>query len=241
MDVKQEYLKVLKGKIEHAYETQLDKIVRIANLFGETMDAGGVVQLFGVRHGIEFVNELNYRAGGIAPFHKFHLTDLMLQKKITKDQVYRTGEVYQNPEIYDQLAALYELDDRDLYVLVSEKGCEPLVLEFARRAKEKGQKVVAVVNKKYYDHFGGTLLDYVDEWLDMQSEYPDLAVQVGDYKVGQTGTTVTNIMAQMLTAELYRYFIEKHGEAPVLLSANVKGADVHNDALTNPFGRRVRP
>lgn len=239
MDVKKEYLNVLMGKVEHAFETQRDKITEIADMFGECMDNNGVVQLFGVKHGIEFVNELNYRAGGIAPFHKLHLTDLMLQKKITKDEVYKTGEVYNRPEIYDELTALYELDDRDMYVLVSERGCEPLVLEFARRAKEKGQKVVAVVNKKYYDHFGGTLLDYADAWLDMQSDYPDTAVQIGDVRVGQTGTTVTNIMAQMLTAELYRYFIEKHGQAPILLSANVKGADVHNDALTNPFGKRV--
>ncbi|MBR0385837.1 MAG: sugar isomerase domain-containing protein [Erysipelotrichaceae bacterium] len=241
MDVKKEYLNVLKGKIEHAYDTQLDKIGKIANMFGEVMDNGGVVQLFGVRHGIEFVNELNYRAGGIAPFHKLSMTELMLLKKVTKDDVYKTGAVYQKPEIADELLGLYDLDDRDMYVLVSEKGCEPLVLEIARKAKEKGQKIVAVVNKKYYDHFGGKLLDYADEWLDMQSECPDLAVTVGEYKVGQTSTTVTNIMAQMLTAELYRYFIEKHGEAPILLSANVKGADVHNDALTDPYGRRVRP
>ena len=73
----------------------------------------------------------------------------------------------------------------------------------------------------------------------MQSECPDLAVDVDGVKAGQTGTTVTNIIAQMLTAELYKYFIEKHGSAPVLLSANIKGADVHNNGLTDPYGKRV--
>ncbi|MBQ1523482.1 MAG: SIS domain-containing protein, partial [Erysipelotrichaceae bacterium] len=189
MDIKKEYLNVLREKINHAYETQLNKIEKIADMFGETMDNGGVVQLFGVRHGVEFVNELNYRAGGIAPFHKWQMNDLTLRKIITKDDLYKTGEAYNRVDLYDKLAAFYELDDRDLYVLVSEKGCEPLVLEFARRAKEKGQKVVAVVNKKSYDACGGTLLDYADEWLDMQAEYPDLAVEAGGIKVGQTGTT----------------------------------------------------
>ena len=239
MDIKKQYLDLLKQKIEHAYDTQLEKIEKVARMFGECMDNGGVVQLFGVRHGIEFVNELNYRAGGIAPFHKHQLADMMIRHMCTKDEVYKTGEIYNRPEVYDQLTAFYDLDDRDMYVLVSERGNEPLVLEYAKRAKEMGQKIVAVVNMKYYEKYGGTLLDYADEYLDMQSECPDLAIDIDGVKAGHTGTTVTNIMAQMLTAELYKYFIEKHGTAPVLLSANVKGADVHNNGLTDPYGKRV--
>ncbi|MBR2827124.1 MAG: sugar isomerase domain-containing protein [Erysipelotrichaceae bacterium] len=240
MDIKKVYLDKLKADIDRAYDTQLEKIQVIARMFGECMDNGGVVQLFGVRHGIEFVNELNYRAGGIAPFHKMNIGDLLIRHMCTKEEVYKTFEIYNRPEVYDQLTSMYVLDDRDLYVLVSERGNEPLVLRFAQEAKKRGQKIVAVVNKSYYDNCGGTLLDYADIWLDMQSECPDVAVDVDGVKVGQTGTTVTNIMAQMITGELYRYFIEKHGQAPVLLSANVKGADVHNNALTDPYGRRVR-
>ena len=239
MEVMKQYLEELKKKTVEAYDTQRDKIVKVARMFGECMDNGGVVQLFGVKHGIEFVNELNYRAGGIAPFHKQILGDLLLRKAHTKDEVYKTGEIYNHPEVCDELKALYELDDRDMYCLVSEKGNEPLILEYARQAKEKGQVIVAVVNKKSYDQYGGTLLDYADEWLDMQADCPDLTLDIHGVKVGQTGSTVTNIIAQMLTAELYRYFIEKHGQAPVLLSANVKGADVHNNGLTDPYGRRV--
>ena len=240
MDIKKVYLDKLKADTQRAYDSQLETIQAIARMFGECMDNGGVVQLFGVRHGVEFVNELNYRAGGIAPFHKMNMNDLLIRHMITKEEVYRTSEVYNREEVYDMMASLNVLDDRDMYVLVSEKGNEPLVLRFAREAKAKGQKIVAVVNKKYYDAYGGTLLDYADIWLDMQSECPDVAVDVDGVKVGQTATTVTNIMAQMLTGELYSYFIEKHGQAPVLLSANVKGADVHNNALTDPYGRRVR-
>ncbi len=239
MDIRKQYLDLLKQKIDYAYDTQLDRIREVARMFGECMDNGGVVQLFGVKHGIEFVNELNYRAGGIAPFHKHQLGDLTIRHMCTKDEVYNTGEIYNRPEVYGMLTALYELDIRDMYVLVSEKGNEPLVLEYARQAKEKGQKIVAVVNKKYYDAEGGSLLDYADAYLDMQSDYPDVAVDIDGVRAGQTGTTVTNIIAQMLTAELYKYFIEKHGQAPVLLSANVKGADVHNNNLTNPYGKRV--
>ncbi|MBQ5443796.1 MAG: sugar isomerase domain-containing protein [Erysipelotrichaceae bacterium] len=239
MDVKRQYFDCVIKKVEEAYDRQADTLKDIAAAFGSCMDHLGVVQLFGVRHGEEFVNELNYRAGGIAPFHALRLRDLVLMEKISQSDV-DDGSIYEDISVADRFNEAYELDDRDMLCLVSFYGNEPLVIELARRAKEKGQKVVGVVNKKSYDKVKGTLLDYCDLWLDMGSEEPDLALDVHGVKTGQVSSTVSNVMAQMLTAEMYKYFIDQGKEAPILLSANVKGADVHNDSLTDPYGRRVR-
>ncbi len=239
MDVKKQYFDLLKDKIEEAYDKQAEKLTQIAALFGECMNAGGIVQLFGVRHGEEFVNELNYRAGGIALYHALRLKDLVLKEKIDQKDI-DSGKIYEDLSVADRFAEVYDLDDRDVYCLVSFYGNEPLAVELARRAKERGQKVVAVVNRKSYDAVKGTLLDYCDLWLDMGSEDPDLALDIDGTCVGQLSSTVSNVMAQMLTAEVYRYFIDHKMEAPVLLSANVKGADVHNNSLTDPYGRRIR-
>lgn len=240
MDIKRQFIDELHQRVEEIYNAQKDKIVRVANIFGECMDNQGVVQLFGVKHAVEFVNELNYRAGGIAQYHKLSLQDLMLRKKLSKEFDFQTGEAYNDISIIEQLSELYQMDDRDMFVFVSERGDEPLVVEWAKRVKDKGQKIVAVVNKKTYDRVGGTLLNYADEWLDMMADDPDLVLDVGDVKTCQLGSTTTDIIAQMITAELYNYYIERHGKAPVLLSANVKDADVHNNALTDPFERRIR-
>ena len=67
-----------------------------------------------------------------------------------------------------------------------------------------------------------------------------LITEINGLKVGQLSSTVSNVTAQMLTAELYDWFKSQGKEAPVLLSANIKGADVHNNTLTDPYGRRVR-
>ena len=239
MDIKKQYFDLVKKKVEEVYATQLDSIENVARLFGECMENQGVVQLFGVRHGEEFVNELNYRAGGIAPFHGLKLKDLVLMEKVDQKDI-DSDVIYNDVTVADRFAQAYDLDDRDLYCLVSFYGNEPLVLELARRAKEKGQKVVGVVNKKSYDACGGKLLDYCDLYLDMGADEPDNAIDLDGVKIGQLSSTVSNVTAQMLTAELYRYYTEKGKEAPVLLSANVKGADVHNNSLTDPYGRRVR-
>ena len=239
MDIKKQYFELIKGKIEEAYENQSSVLRCFAQMFGSCMEKQGVVQLFGVRHGEEFVNELNYRAGGIAPFHALRLKDLVLNEMVDQKDI-DDDSIYNDISVADKFAKFYDLDDRDMYCLVSFYGNEPLVIELARRAKEKGQKVVGVVNKKSYDACGGTLLDYCDAWLDIGAEEPDIALNLGDTKIGQISSTVSNVMAQMITAEMYKYFIDQGKEAPVLLSANVKGADVHNNSLTDPYGRRVR-
>ena len=127
-----------------------------------------------------------------------------------------------------------------MYCLVSYYGNEPLIIELAKKAKKNNQKVVAVINKKAYDKTNSNLLEYCDEYLDMECEDPDIAIDLDGIKIGQLSSTVTNVLAQMLTAEIYSYFIDKGKDAPVLLSANINGADVHNNSLTDPYGRRIR-
>lgn len=239
MDVMKQYFDLIKDRVEDAYEKQHDKFVKIAAMFGECMENEGVVQLFGVKHGEEFVNELNYRAGGIAPFHGLKFRDMMLKGFIDQKDI-DSGEIYNDTSVVEKFSQAFDLDNRDMYCVVSFYGNEPLVVELAKKAKENNQKVVGVVNKKSYDLYGGKLLDYCDEWIDMDADEPDIALDIDGLKVGQLSSTVTNVIAQMLTAELYNYYVSKGKEAPVLLSANIKGADVHNNSLTDPYGRRVR-
>lgn len=240
MDVKKQYFNLIKDRVNDAYDKQHEKLEKIATIFGECMENGGVVQLFGVRHGEEFVNELNYRAGGIAPFHGLKFTDMALRGFVKQEDV-ASGKIYEDLSVVDKFYEAYELDDRDVYCLVSFYGNEPLIIELAKKVKANNQKVVAVVNKKSYDLVKGSLLDYCDEYLDMDADEPDLAIDIDGVKTGQLSSTVANVLAQMLTAEIYNYFVSKGKEAPILLSANIKGADVHNNSLTDPYGRRVRP
>ncbi len=239
MDIKKRYFELIKERIKDAYDLQIDKIREVARIFGECVEKGGVIQLFGVRHGEEFVNELNYRAGGLAPFHALRLKDMMLKGLIDQDDI-DSGVIYDDLSLIDKFPEAFEMDERDMYCIVSFYGNEPVAIEIARRAKEKGQNVVAVVNKKSYDLHGGTLLDYADVYLDMNAEEPDLALDADGHMVGQISSTVTNVIAQMITAEFYDYYVRQGKEAPVLLSANIKGADVHNNSLTDPYGRRIR-
>ena len=79
------------------------------------------------------------------------------------------------------------------------------------------------------------------KYLDFGSEDPDWAVEINGARYGQWGTTIGAVIAQQITAELYNYFMEKEGAAPVLLSANLNGSDKHNNDLVVKYGgKRIR-
>ena len=243
-DIKKDYFDLVKRQIEATYTKQITSIKDIAKIIYDTMENGGVVQLFGTKHGNEFVNELNYRAGGLAPYHGMNVDILDLEGEVEHDKI-ADGSIYDDISIIPTLLAHYKLDERDMIILVSQYGNEPVIVELAKMYKEKGQKVIAVINKASYDeaeprHEGGKLLDYADGWLDMGSPESDVAMTVKGIKVGQTSSTIANVLAQMLTAEVYACYVASGKEAPVLLSANLKGADEHNNSLTNAYEGRVR-
>ena len=74
----------------------------------------------------------------------------------------------------------------------------------------------------------------------MCAEEPDVALHVDNHAVGQLSSVYANVIAQMLAADIYHAFEEIGVEAPVLLSANIAGADKHNNALTDRYNGRVR-
>lgn len=244
VDIKKLYLDILKEQIENVYDDQSDKIKEAAEMICDTMTNGGVVQLFGFNHANEFVNELNFRAGGMAPYHGMSVSILDLEGE-APHAIISDGSIANDPSYIDKMLAHYKLDDRDMLIVVSKDASERFTLELAKRYKANGQKVIAVVNKKSYDvkaigDQGEKLLDIADMYLDMGSTRSDITIKVDDLRVAQTSSTVANVLAQMLTAEVYNCFKERGLEAPVLLSANLKGADLHNNALTDVYMGRVR-
>ena len=75
--------------------------------------------------------------------------------------------------------------------------------------------------------------------MDTHAEIEDAVLDIdGTHKMNHVGTVVGNVIAQMMTAETYRYLTEKGSECPVLLSANLKGADVHNRRLSDKYAGR---
>lgn len=240
LDIKRQYCDVILEQIDKNYDAQHEKIVKIGHEFTECMINGGVVQLFGDKLCEEFVNELFFRAGGIVGFHANRAKEAALAGKLDPKSV-ADSSYLNDPSSIDKILSIYEMNAKDMWVIISINGNEPAVIELAKKVKAQGYHLVAVTNLSSYKANKGTLLDFADEYLDFGSEDPDLTIQIGNEKYGQWSTTIGSVIAQEIMAEVYATFVEKGIEAPVLLSANINGADVHNNNLVAQYGgRRIR-
>lgn len=241
MSKSKDFFEIAKGYIKEVKDSQNQQIIEASKMMGDCMDTNGVVQLFGLGHGLAFSMELGYRAGGLMPFHQINPRDLALRGLINEEEL-NSPSFNQDPSNAHKLLGIYNILSEDMYILISFSGNEPIIVEAALMAKEKGQKVIAVVNKKMASSSpalhpsGKTLLDLADLILDVMGPNPDQVLALDENtKINQVNTICGNVIAQMLTAETYRYLNENGKDCPVLLSANVKGADVHNRKISDQY------
>ncbi|MFI3283581.1 MAG: sugar isomerase domain-containing protein [Erysipelotrichaceae bacterium] len=236
-----EYFETAKKGVAEAKESQRENLKECAKLMGDCMLEDGVVQLFGINHGLAFSMELGYRAGGLMPFHQMRTIDLVLRGVVKESDL--ANPSFNHDEANAQLLwDLYRIDPTDMFILISQTGSEALIVETAKMAKEKGHKVVVVVSEKTQSETKSThstgkqLKDYADLVIDNCTPNPDVVVSLNDKTMLAQNSTITgNIFAQMITAETYKYLKDKGEECPVLLSVNVAGADAHNRILSDQY------
>ncbi len=232
-----EYFEKVKHELAKTKEDQRGEIIKAAKMMGDCMENNGVVQLFGINHGLAFSMELGYRAGGLMPFHQFNIKDLALRGFITTNEL-RDEAVNERTDLVDMFWETYNIESTDMFVLVSHTGCEPLIVKTALKAKQEGHQVIAVVSKYSVGKNEGkqNIVEIADLVIDTCAPYNDVLLTCDNgIQLGQISTISGNVIAQMLTAETYNYLKSQDKSCPVLLSANTKGADVHNRALSDQY------
>ena len=236
-----DYFSFAREYLENVRSTQRSAILEGAKLMGECMENNGIVQLYGVGFHHTFAMELGYRAGGLMPFHKVNPMDLALRQGVPVSEI-RDPSFYENIDNVDRIWNLYNIDPTDLFIIVDDIGVRKAVIEFALKVKANNHKLIVVtsmaaVNSLESRHPSGKKLhELADLVIDNCAPYPDTVLPFNDsLKVCQVEGVGGNIIAQMLTAETYSYLVEKGVEAPVLLSVNVTGADVHNRAISDKY------
>jgi uncharacterized phosphosugar-binding protein len=229
------------SRLELVKKSQRDNISKAAEIFADCMKDNGIIQLVGVDHGRSLAMELGYRAGGLMPFHQFNSKDLALRGELQREDVI--------PEIFNNNIAnaqkwldLYNINPKDMFLLTSRTGSEPVLIELAKLVKKHGHKIIAVESVKAKEHYQNTnpgsdnISNYAELVIDTCTDANDTVVDVdGQHKVGQLNTICGNVIAQMLTAETYRYLKNHDMDCPVLLSVNVKGADAYNRKISDQY------
>ena len=121
-----DFFACVKEKLAVVKEKQRENILKAAKMMGDCMEENGVVQLFGLDHGIAFAMELGYRAGGLMPFHKMQTVDLVMKGIISEDE-FNKPDFNDDVSMAHKLFDAYRIEDTDMYIMVSFAGNEPIM------------------------------------------------------------------------------------------------------------------
>ncbi len=120
--------------------SQADALEKAARILAVTIERGGVVQAFGTGHSRAVTLELCSRAGGLAPMSMMAVKDLVMFGGASPGLI-----IDPTSERESGLAArIYELaapDAADAFVIVSNSGINPAIVEMAQLARERGHEM----------------------------------------------------------------------------------------------------
>ncbi|MEQ4303624.1 SIS domain-containing protein [Plantactinospora sp. B6F1] len=239
------YLDLVTETIGRVAAAARDGVLRAADLVGDALRAGGVVQAFGTGHSEALAMEIAGRAGGLVPTNRIALRDLVLRGGEPVDILGPTLE--RDPSVAGRLYELTPIDPRDVFVIASNSGVNGTIVEFASLVKERGHGLIAITSQQHSARVpsrhpsGRKLSDLADVVLDNGAPYGDAALPLpGGGAVGAVSSITAALLAQQVVVEVVRRLVEAGEKPPVYLSANIPDSDEHNNTLEARYAGRIR-
>ncbi|WP_432666974.1 SIS domain-containing protein [Wukongibacter baidiensis] len=240
------FFKEAEKSIEKLKATQVENIEKAAKMLTERMLNNGVVHIFGTGHSKCFAMELVNRAGGLVPMNKIVLDDLAL-KGIIPSVDLKDPSFERNPNNARKLWELYNIQKNDAFIIVSNSGRNGSIVEFASIVKEKAMPLIVVTSMEHTRSIdsrhpsGKKLYELGDVVIDNCGPVGDALMPVADMKIKACSiSSITGaFIAQALTAEIVKGYLEKGETPPILISYNVDNADEHNDKLLKKYEGRI--
>lgn len=237
------YFEAVQQGLQRLRETQLDAIKAGAEMFVEAIVGGRKLFAFGATHSFILPMELVYRTGGLMLVNPIypHGMDLSVRPVPLTSQIERI-EGYGRALLEATPAA-----EGDVLLLASASGRNPVIIDMALAARERGLRTIGVVALEYCQnsssrHSSGSLLhELCDLVIDEGAPYGDAAVAVPGFpeKTGPLSTVLGCTVVNALVCEVIARLVARDVAPPVFLSANLPGGDERNAALLEANRDRI--
>lgn len=198
---------------------------------------GGMIFPFGTGHGHLLALEMFYRAGGMMRVNPILTEELMLHKSATGSSVFERSEGKAEPLLEE-----FKVGEKDVVVVFSNSGINPLTIEMALGAKERGALTVALTNLNHSrplqsrHHSGLKLYEICDIVLDNFGVLGDACVEVASgIKIAPTSTISGAAIVHTLTAMMVELAEAEGYDLELLTSGNVPNGHERNLDLINKY------
>ncbi|HEY3366667.1 MAG TPA: SIS domain-containing protein [Symbiobacteriaceae bacterium] len=234
------------ARVNRMYFTQAEQITAAGKLLAGVIGNGGVVHLFGTGHSAAFAMEMANRAGGLVPMDVVALADICTRGS-EPWRVIADPATERDPQFAHRVLATHKIAPQDGFIISSNSGRNGSTVEMALEVKRRGLPLVVVTSLEHSRrvtsrHPGGKrLFEIGDVVIDNCGPYGDALLT--DERLEAAVCSVSSItgafIAQMMTAEIVRLLLAEQKPVPVLISANVDGADEHNRMLRDVYAGRI--
>ncbi|MFJ8071968.1 SIS domain-containing protein [Peribacillus sp. NPDC096447] len=200
----------------------------------------GIIHLFGSGHSHILTEEVFYRAGGLAAIRPIFVEDLMLFKGAS-----RSSQLERQNDLSEKFMHDEDIRPGDVCIVISSSGVNPVPIDVATIAKEKGAFVIGLTSPEYakscpsrhkQKHY---LHDVVDLVIDNHIAKGDTLLKSNNIPFGSGSTVVGAVLLNMIFTQVIQTIIESGESPPVFLSSNIEGADEHNQKIIAKYKTRI--
>lgn len=238
MSLLNQYYNEIIARLNDVKDHDEDAIEQAAQLLFDCEKQGGTIYAFGTGHSHMMGQDLYARAGGYAKVVPIVEIELTLLTHPTKSTT-----IERIPEYADVLEHLYHVKADDVVIVSSNSGRNGLVVEYTKRLKEKGAKIIAVTSLAHSKNIssrhpsGKRLFEYADVILDNRGPLGDASIKHNELiSTGPVSTIMSCFMLQaMMSTFIQKCIDDGMEEIPVFRSSNGDNADEFNKVLFDKY------
>ena len=223
------YLEKCSELIEQLKDTQLQRIEEAAELIAQAVEEGHTLYAWGGPHSSLPVQDIFWRAGGLALVNPLFTHGLSLEV----GPIYLTTFLERVDGAGREFFSKVGAEPGDVIILVSTSGRNPFPIEMAASAKEAGLRVVGLTSTTYSSSVasrhssGKKMYELCDVVLDNLTVPGDAVVEDErlPQKVGPTSGWVGCLLLQALMAEVAERLAQKNVVPPIYYALNLDGQE----------------
>ncbi len=242
-----QYFTRIEEILQQIARTQQAAIERAGQVMAQSIEADGLVYLFGSGHSVIPVLDVFPRYGSFVGFCPIYDPRLMWFNVVGPGGARELLWLERQEGYAKNILVSYKLEPRDSILVYSHGGLNAAPIEVAIEAKARGVKVITVsshqnARQAQATHSSGRMLsDVADIAIDNCVPPEDALVGVEGirekFAAGSTVAAVTIAMA--LVAEVGARLVKDGAKPPTFVSPNVGLEPGHNQRVFEEYARRV--
>ena len=237
MDKVTEILKVVRENESGVIQEAIDLMTE-ANLNKQS------VFIFGASHAGILMEEMYYRAGGMMTINPIFGREVMLDRS----PITFTSQMERLEGYGTSLASTVDFKENDVLILHSVSGRNPIIIDIAIAAREKGVKLIGLTNVSYSKSVtsrhssGKRLFEVVDIVIDNHGDIGDACCDIKgiEQKVGASSTVVGASILNTIIVETCQKLVDSGVKyPPIFYSANLDGGNQLNQELYEQYKESI--